>query len=339
MLLGITPIRISFAGGGTDLPEYYERYGGNVVTSTISKYVHVIINPRHDNSFQAFSSDFQTHHKPTNYDQLEPQSGTEIATSVIKFLKYNSGINLLISSDVPPGSGLGTSGALAVNLLKTFTTLQKENWSNDKIASTAFHIGRNILKWPIGKQDEYATCYGGLNFIQFEKDKVTVNKISLSQNSLNELQKNLLLFFIGRTRNSSIILSSQLENVKQDKEETIKSLHNVQELAVTTYQSLKNGDLTEFGELLHKGWISKKKFTSGVTNEFVDGLYDTAMKNGALGGKLTGAGGGGHLLLYCEPSKQEKLIQRLNDLGLKQVHFELQREGAKVLNTYDFTSN
>lgn len=336
MFLGITPLRISFAGGGTDMPEYYEQYGGRVVTSTITRFIYVIVTGRHDDSFQAFSSDLQSHYQPTSYDKLEPKYGTEIAVSVVKYLNYQDGSNVIISSDVPPGSGLGASGALAVNLVKTITTLKGEEWDKERIAETAYYIGRNILGWPIGSQDEYATAFGGLNFVKFEKDRTTVEPIRLTKSSLLELQQNLLLFFVGKTRNSSTILSTQIRQTKGSNPETINSLHTVKKLAENMFDVLSNSDITEFGNLLHRGWLAKKKFAKGVTNEFIDKVYDTALKHGASGGKLTGAGGGGHLLLYCELAKQQGVIQKMESLGLKQVRFGFHSEGPRVINLYDF---
>ncbi|MDE1767040.1 MAG: D-glycero-D-manno-heptose 7-phosphate kinase [Thaumarchaeota archaeon] len=337
MILGMSPVRISFAGGGTDIPEYYEEFGGNVVVSSISRFIYVIMTPRNDNSFHAFSSDLETHHKPTNYDVLEPQHGTEIAVSVIKHLGYKEGANILICSDVPPGSGLGASGALAVNLVKTISMLNGDDWDKEKIAETAYHVGRHILNWPIGKQDEYATAFGGFNFIKFTKEKVTVSPICLNSSSIKELQQNLLLFFVGNTRNSATILSSQIERTKQRQQEVIESLHFVKNLAVEMYESLKKSDIATFGELLHKGWLAKKRFAKSVSNENIDKIYESALKQGALGGKLTGAGGGGHMLLYCEHSKQSSLIEKMESLGLKHVKFNFNLEGQKVLNLYDFT--
>jgi len=337
MFLGMTPVRISFTGGGTDIPEYYEENGGSVITSCISRFMYVIITSRQDNSFQAFSSDFQIHHQPTSYENLEPQYGTEIAVSVIKHLGYKEGANFLICSDVPPGSGLGASGALAVNLVKIISSLNGEDWNKEKIAETAYYIGRNILHWPIGKQDEYATAFGGFNYIKFSKEKVDVFPISITRDSLLELQQNLLLFFIGTTRNSSTILSTQIERIKQKQKDTTESLHYVKQLAEDMYKSLGRSDITSVGEILHKNWLAKKKFAKGVTNENIDRIYETAIKQGATGGKLTGAGGGGHMLLYCELPKQQTVIQKMESLGLKHIRFGFSNEGPKVLNLYDFT--
>ena len=194
MNLGISPLRISLGGGGTDMPEYFEKFAGNVITTTINRFTYVMTTSRTDNSFQAFSSDLQTHHEPTSYDDLKPKYGTEIIVAVVKFLNFTQGQNFTISSDVPPGSGLGASGSLAVNLVNVLNSLKNKKLTKQELAETSYHIGRNILKWPIGKQDEYATTFGGLNFIEFSKENTKVTPISLSRESLSELQKNIMLF-------------------------------------------------------------------------------------------------------------------------------------------------
>jgi D-glycero-alpha-D-manno-heptose-7-phosphate kinase len=327
---------VTFAGGGTDMPEYFEKYGGGVVTTSINHFTYVIIGSRRDKSFQAFSLDYDTHQK-TDYEFLEPQQGTEIAVSVVKHLKYEEGASYLIGSDVQPASGLGASSSLTVNFLKTITTLKEEKWSKEKIAEMAFYIGRNILNWPIGKQDEYISSFGGFNFIKFEKDKITVCPISLSKSTLQELEQNLVLFLIGFPKDHNQILGEQLRKTKEGLPEIIDALHFVRELADELYRSLNNSDITAMGEILHKGWLSKKKFVKNVSNERIDRIYEAALKEGATGGKITGAGGGGHILFYCEKPKQSKLIMKMEELGLKRIRFNFQSEGAKVINLYDFS--
>jgi len=335
MHLGICPVRISFAGGGTDMPEYYEIYGGNVVTTSINRFTYVMINRRGDDLLQVFSSDFQAHNTPTAYDNLEPQRGTELPVSAIKFLNFKEGINLIISSDVPPGSGLGGSSSLTVNLVKTISTLKGQNLDNHIIAEKAFQIARNVLQWPLGKQDEYISAYGGFNFIKFEKEKIEVLPIKLSINVMEELQQNLILFFIGG-RSDSTILSSQIDRIKRKDKKTLDSLAIAKKLGETMYLALKKSDITKFGEILHKGWMAKKNFVKGISDNHIDQIYDSAIANGAIGGKLTGAGGGGHLLLYCEKSKQKSMIKKLESLGLRNVNFRFHEEGAKILNLYDY---
>lgn len=336
MFVGMVPVRISFAGGGTDMPEYYEQYGGAVVTTNINRFTYLVVNPTLDKSFQAFSSDFGSHHQKSSYDKLEVINGTEIAVSVVRHLKYKIGGDFLICSDVPPGSGLGASSTLAVNCIKTISTLKGQHWSKERIAETAFYIERHVLKHPIGKQDDYIASFGGFNYVKFSKDKVRVIPIKLGKPTMEELEQNLMLFFMGVTRNSSIVLTKQLEYIKKNKEDTINSLHYVRDLVEELYASIKKSDIRSVGEVLHKGWQAKKKFAQGVSNEHIDKIYELAIKAGAIGGKLTGAGGGGHMLFYCEKSKRKNVLEKMNKVGLRYVPFNFHSAGPKVLNLYDY---
>jgi len=337
MFLGMCPVRISFSGGGTDMPEYYNEFGGNVVTSTINHFTYVILNLRNDDLIQAFSSDFQIHNTSAILKNLELKPGTEIPIAVLKHLNFKTGATVMVCSDVPPSSGLGGSSSLTVNFVKTLSTLQKLKWNSEKIAETSFHIERNVLQHPIGKQDDYIASFGGFNFIRFTNEQVYVEPIKINKSTFDELQENLLLFFIGDTRKNADILSNQLDNIKQRRKETIESLNYVKGLAEEMNSSLKQSDITLFGELLHKGWLAKKKFTKGVSNENVNKIYDIALENGASGGKLTGAGGGGHMLFYCEKSKHDRFIQKMEDIGLKHIRFKFNNDGPKVLNLYDYS--
>ena len=336
MFLGMCPVRISFSGGGTDMPEYYNEFGGNVVTSTINHFTYVILNLRNDDLIQAFSSDFQIQNT-CDMQNLELKPGTEIPIAVLKHLNFKTGATVMVCSDVPPSSGLGGSSSLTVNFVKTLSTLQKLKWNSEKIAETSFHIERNVLQHPIGKQDDYIASFGEFNFIRFTDEQVYVEPIKINKSTFDELQENLLLFFIGDTRKNADILSNQLDNIKQRRKETIESLNYVKGLAEEMNSSLKQSDITLFGELLHKGWLAKKKFTKGVSNEDVDKIYDVALENGASGGKLTGAGGGGHMLFYCEKSKHDGFIQKMEDIGLKHIRFKFNNDGPKVLNLYDYS--
>ncbi len=338
LLIGLTPVRLSFAGGGTDLPEFYEKYGGNVMATTINQFTYTIIHPRFDKLFQAFSPDFQKFYTASKFENIEIQDGTEIASAIIKSMKFKKGVNVILCSDVPAGSGLGASSSLAVNLVNTISFLKGEKLSKTKIAEKAFHIGRKILHWPIGKQDEYISSFGGFNFIKFGKKRVNVTPLKLSKTTFEELQNNLLLFREGNTRNSSTILTTQIQMIKKKNLDTINSLLTVKDLASTMHESLKQSDITKFGELLHQGWLAKKNFAKNVSNSRIDKIYDLALKNGAIGGKITGAGGGGHMLFYCEKLKQKKLQKKLQTLGLERVKFSFYNDGPKIIQTPDISN-
>lgn len=336
MLLGFSPVRISLAGGGTDMPEYYEKYGGNVVSTGINQFTYVLIKPRNDNLFQAFSTNFEIHQKKTSFKKLKSKSGTEIAVSVIKHLNFKNGADFIIGSDVQPGSGLGASSSLTVNFINTISKLQKKTFSKKQIAEKAFFVERNMLFHPIGKQDDYVASFGGLNYIKFSKSNTTVTPIKIKKTHLDELQNNLLLFFIGTTRKSSTVLSKQLKKTKNLDSITLNSLHKVNNLGKDLFKSLKKSDLTKVGEILDEGWREKKNFTKEVSNPKIDKIYENAIKKGAVGGKLTGAGAGGHMLFYCEPKKQKFVKNEMKRLGLKHIDFKFYENGPKILNLYDF---
>ena len=339
MYVGICPVRLSFAGGGTDLPEYYEDFGGNVISTTIDQFTYSVIQTRKDNSFQSFSPDFQKHYKPTVFNKIAIEDGTEISSSVIKYLKYKHGLNVILFSDVPAGSGLGASSSLTVNLVNIINYLKNKKLTKQQTAETAYSIARKVLHWPVGKQDEYVASFGGFNFITFKKNKISVKPIKLLKSSNKELQENLLLFFIGDTRNSSNILTGQIEKITKKNPLTLSALSDVKNLANEMHTSLKKSDLSNFGTLLHKGWMAKKQFAPGITNTKIDKIYEKSLKFGALGGKLTGAGGGGHMLFYCETKKQKSLINEMTKLGLTHIDFSFYDHGPKVINPIDYTKN
>ncbi len=335
MLLGRSPVRISFAGGGTDMPEYFDKFGGVVITTTINHFTYVMGQKRRDKNFQIFSPDFESHNVPTIWNKLEAKTGTELPVAVIKFLNYKSGLNVMLSSDVPPRSGLGSSSALAVNLVNVVSMLKGKRINNSKIAETAHNIERNYLNWPMGKQDEYISAIGGFKKLVFSQKGVKAINDNLSKKSFNELQENLLLFFIS-SRTSTKILPSQINKINKKDPKILESLDTVKSLANSMYDQLQKSNILGFGELLHKGWLEKKKFSTNVSNDKIDKLYNSAITSGAVGGKLTGAGGGGHMLLYCEKNKQARVVKKMQSHGIHEVKFNFHNEGAKIFNLYDY---
>ena len=336
MNLGISAVRLSFAGGGTDLPEYYNNFEGNIIASTINHFTYVMSNKRTDGKFQIFSPEFHAYVKPIPYDELTCNAkGTELASSTIKHLNSKSGIDLMLASDVEPASGLGSSSALTVNLVNTVATLNNKNLTKNELAENAHYIQRHFLNWPMGKQDEYISAFGGFNFIKFKKDKIKIIPIKLTKLNKNELENNLMLFYVGGGTHAGI-LPNQVEQIKKNNQKVMSSLHQVKELAESMYQALKKSDITKFGELLHLGWTEKKKFSRNVTNTRIDRLYNKLIDAGAVGGKITGAGGGGHMLIYCEQSSKNKILEEAKNLKLKYIPFKFYSEGAKMVRLYDY---
>ena len=332
MLIVRTPVRVSFAGGGTDLPSYYEKYGGMVLSTSIDKYFYTVLTERDDGQTQVISSDLRTVESCERIEKMEFQgSDLEIPFAVLKHLKCDAGVNLFLASEVPPGTGLGSSAAVCVNLLKTLSVFLERDLSEQDLAETAFHIAKDMLRKPVGKQDEYAVAIGGLNLVHFQASGVTVEPLALSADSLVDLEQNLMLFFTGSARDSSEILAEQDRSVRSSQEDVVGALTALKELVLPMREALDTSDLGRFGRLLDESWKIKKKVSSRISNPRIDQIYDAALARGALGGKITGAGGGGFLLLYCEKQKQDAVRAAMREFGLKEMKFHFDLAGTKVV--------
>ncbi|MDI6708752.1 MAG: hypothetical protein QME47_06695 [Candidatus Thermoplasmatota archaeon] len=333
-IIARSPVRISFGGGGTDLPSYYQKYGGLVVSTTIDKYFYTVLELRDDDRIQLISADLQMNYNVKDFYELKFGEGFDIPTAVLKHFNIQRGINMFLASEVPPGSGLGSSGALAVNTVKVIDTLERLKMSKEEIAESAYKIAREELKLPIGKQDEYASAFGGLNFIKFEKEKTIVERLKVSEEIRKRLAEDLMLFFTGRTRDSTKILTMQDKACEEDEEKVIESLHELKKLGLEVKSAVEKGELRYFGELLDRSWQNKRKLVEGITTDIIDRAYEVALKNGALGGKLTGAGGGGYLMLYCERKNQNGLRKALVQFGFKELDFKFEDKGATTLGEW-----
>ena len=333
MLIVRSPVRISFGGGGTDLPAYYESFGGAVLSAAINKYFYTVLTKRSDEKVQVISSDLRVSETWRDLERMEVRGQSlEIPLAVMQTLGQNISADLFLASEIPPGTGLGSSASVCVNILKALTAYRQIQMSKSELAEKAFHIARNILKLPIGKQDEYAAAFGGLNFFSFRPDgRVDVEIVNLNPDLLREFQSNLLLFFTGSAHNSWSILKEQEQITRTCKSSALESLHRILELAKEMRKALINGNLSEFGRLLDDGWQAKRKISDQISNPRIDQFYALARRHGALGGKITGAGGGGFLLLYCEPDAQPAVRATLEKEGLREMNFEFDFHGAHVL--------
>jgi D-glycero-alpha-D-manno-heptose-7-phosphate kinase len=333
MLIVRTPVRISFAGGGTDLPAYFERYGGAVLSTAINKYFYTVLRKRDDGRVQVISSDLRACETWHDIERMELE-GTEleIPLAVLKDLGCELSVDLFLSSEIPPGTGLGSSAAVCVNVLKTVTAYLGLDYSRRDIAERAYHVAREVLKKPIGKQDEFASSYGGVNFIRFERDgQVAVRPVSLDPIVVNELQSNLMLFFTGAAHHSWTILKDQEKSSSRPKGSEVDALHRIRELADRMHEALIKGNLRAMGELMDEGWRAKKLVSDKISNSHIDGLYALAKRNGAVGGKITGAGGGGFLLIYCERDCQQAVRDAFRHVGIREMRFGFDFHGAKVI--------
>lgn len=327
-----SPVRISFAGGGTDLPSYYKLYGGAVLSVAIDKYLYTRLRRRDDGRVQVSSSTLQQASSWHDLCQLD-LAGTdlEIPVAAMKYFGCDLSLDLSLTGEVPPGTGLGSSASICVNVLKALSTHLRRPLSNYELAETAYRIARHTLNKPIGKQDEYGAAFGGLNFIRFHSDERTeVEALNLSPELTETLRGSLMLFFTGATHSSWEILQEQ-ERQTAGNGAALNALHAIRELADDMRAALTAGDLDAFGAMLHEGWMQKKSLSRKISNSRIDSFYRTARQAGALGGKITGAGGGGFLLLFCPPAKQERVRRALEKMGLKQMDFHFDMQGTRLL--------
>jgi D-glycero-alpha-D-manno-heptose-7-phosphate kinase len=333
VLIVRSPVRISFGGGGTDLPAYYEQFGGAVLSAAINKYFYTILGKRTDDRIQVISSDLRICETWKTISQKDLEgSALEIPLVVLKELNCDVAVDLFLASEIPPGTGLGSSASVCVNILKTLTTYLQRPISKYELAEKAFHIARHVLRKHVGKQDEYASAFGGLNYITFSPDTNTiVEPIEQDPALLRELESNLMLFFTGSAHNSWTILREQETSTLRHFGSTVEALHEVKELGALMRVALQQGQLHQFGELLHEAWQAKRRVSSKISNLHIDELYSLATRNGALGGKITGAGGGGFLLLYCEAEHQASVRNAMHAAGVREMTFGFDTQGAQVV--------
>ncbi len=335
MLIVRSPVRISFGGGGTDLPAYFETYGGAVLSASINKYFYTIVGKRNDGHIQIISSDLRVFESWKDISRMSVQesgSALEIPLAVLKELGCEVSVDIFLASEIPPGTGLGSSASVCVNVLQAMSTYLHLPLSKYDLAEKAFYVATTVLKKPVGKQDEFAAAFGGLNFITFEQDGSTqVEPLKLEAEITEALQRRLMLFFTGAAHHSWSILKEQELATRRREDLAVESLHRIRELAGKMCQILQKGDLHKFGLLLHEGWESKKKISNKISTGAIDRMYSVARDRGAVGGKITGAGGGGFLLLYCEEDKQPAVREALAQEGVREMRFAFDFSGSRVL--------
>jgi D-glycero-alpha-D-manno-heptose-7-phosphate kinase len=324
MIITRSPLRITLGGGGTDLPSYYRQFGGFLISAAIDKYVFVtVMRPFKPGIFLKYS---QLEKVETVDDVQHP-----IIREAIRFLDFRTPqLEITTLADIPAGTGLGSSGSFTTALLKALFAHRRRLVLPDELARLACRIEMDILKEPIGKQDQYIAAYGGITCFEFnQNDSVNAYPLPISMDTLFDLEDNLLLFFTGFSRSASTILMDQDKRSKEMDEEMLNNMHYVKELGLRSKASLMTGRTSEFGSLMHEHWAHKRRRSSGMSNPQIDEWYDLGMKNGALGGKLVGAGGGGFLMFYAED--RNRLRHAMSKAGLEEVRFRFDFEGTKTL--------
>ncbi|HMC78463.1 MAG TPA: hypothetical protein VKH34_15045 [Vicinamibacterales bacterium] len=324
MIITRSPLRITLGGGGTDLPSYYRQHGGFLLAAAIDKYVYVtVMRPFVEGIFLKYS---KLEHVEAIDEVVHP-----IIREAIRMLGFRTPqIEITTLADIPAGTGLGSSGSFTTALIKALYAHRRRLLHPSELAALACEVEIDRLNEPIGKQDQYIAAYGGVTAFTFEPDeRVEARPVSLGMDTLFTLEDNLLLFFTGFSRSAGSILSDQKTRTEQADGDMLHNLHYVKELGLRSHAALVKGDLGLFGELMHEHWEHKRARSKGMSNAQIDEWYELGRQNGALGGKLVGAGGGGFLLFYSENHRQ--LRAAMATAGLEEVRFRFDFEGTKVL--------
>lgn len=324
MIIVRSPLRITLGGGGTDLASYYRNHGGFMISAAIDKYVYVTVNrPFVEGIFLKYS------------DIENAKSVNELKHPIIREVLQLECLNtpqieITTLADIPSGTGLGSSGSFTTALIKAIHMHRRRHVSQLELAELACHIEIDRLGEPIGKQDQYIAAIGGITNLKFERDDtVVVEPLNISTDTLFKLQDNILLFFTGYSRSASDILKDQKTRSQDNDTDMIENLHYVKTLGIKSQEALLAGDIENFGEIMHEHWTHKKQRSLGMSNTQIDQWYELAVANGAIGGKLVGAGGGGFLMFVAKD--REKLRSSMTEVGLEEIRFNFDFEGTKVV--------
>jgi len=327
MIITRTPVRIPIGGGGTDLPSYYSKYEGFLVTAAIDKYTYLTVDKRFESTSRL------TYSKMEMVDKI-----SEIKHPIIReacdMLNIEMGIEIHSLANIPSSVGLGTSSSFTVGLLHALHIYKRDYVSLKTLAEEACSIEIDRLGEPIGKQDQYIAAFGGIICMEIDKNgEVTITPLKVSNDIIEELESNILLFYTGIRRNASIVLKEQKEKEEKDDKTVIGAMHEIKDIGKEIKLHIEKGNLSEFGSLLDKHWNVKKRLSKKVSNEEIDKWYEIAKMNGALGGKIMGAGGGGFFMFYCESNKQA-LRKAMKGEGLREVRFRFDFEGTKTIGHF-----
>jgi D-glycero-alpha-D-manno-heptose-7-phosphate kinase len=324
LIVSRTPFRLSLGGGGTDLPAYYRKFGGFFISGAIDKYMHIVLNDR-------FEPGIRVSYSQTEIVDSLGSIKHPMVREALKLLNFKDRVEIVSLADVPAATGLGSSGSFAVGLLNAIHAHQKEAKTPEEIAEEACDIAMNRLHEPSGKQDEYTASLGGIRAYEIDRrGKVKVQEVTMSDDTLAELEFGIMMFYTGIKRRAGDILRKQQYRVSKNSEGALERMHRIKEIGIQSKEALERGDLRRFGELLDEHWAAKKGVSTGMTNDQLDTWYAVAKKNGALGGKVVGAGGGGFLMVYCIEGR-EKVRAALAKEGLAEHRFRFDFEGSKII--------
>jgi D-glycero-alpha-D-manno-heptose-7-phosphate kinase len=323
------PLRISFAGGGTDVPPYSDERGGAVLSSTIDRYAYCTICPRADREMRIRSLDFaQDESWTANGSMLRYDGNLDLIKAVLNHFEVAEGFDMLLHCDAPPGSGLGGSSTVMVSIIGAVSEWLKKPLSQYETARLAYVLEREELGFAGGKQDQYSAVFGGFNFMEFRGSETIVTPLRIRTEVLNELHYHMLLCYTGKTRDSANIIQDQQKGYKSGQNR--EALDSAKSLVFETKDALMKGEILRIGQLLHESWEQKKRFTSHITNSRIDKIYETARANGAIGGKISGAGGGGFMFFICEYDRKHRVAEELQKLGAETVNFNFDKHGLQT---------
>ncbi|MBN2209679.1 MAG: GHMP kinase [Candidatus Coatesbacteria bacterium] len=332
LIVSKTPVRISFGGGGTDLAAFYAKSDGLVISATIDKYFCCVVSLRRDSRLVITSADYGICEECDDVSKVDARGVFGLVKAVVRAFRPPVGLDIHTASDIPPGSGLGLSGAATVGTIKAVSAILGRKLPAGPIAELASTIEIEELKRPIGKQDQYASSFGGLNEIRFSLSGTTVTPLGLDGSRLRRLEKWTMLFFTGKSRDSATILLEQRGKTARGHHETLEYLREIKELAERMKSALLSDDLARLGELVDSSWQAKRRIVSTISSSRIDELYETAKRNGAFGGKITGAGGGGFLMLVCPPENGAAVETALTELEAQRLKFRFVARGAHIAN-------
>jgi D-glycero-alpha-D-manno-heptose-7-phosphate kinase len=325
------PLRISFAGGGTDVPPFCDQEGGCVLSATITRYAYGSLGDRSDGQIHIESLDFGVKTMFSADAPLALDGNLDLVKAAITRMHDRSrGFDLFLHSDAPPGTGLGASSAMVVCLVGLLADWRSDRMTDYEIADVAHTVERKELGILGGYQDFYAAAFGGFNFIEFLPGRVVVNPLRMPESTVNELQYNLLLVYTGQVRLSANIIEDQVARYEAGERDSREALRELKALTVEMKAALLHRKLDEFGRLLHEEWEHKKRMSPRISHPSLDELYDVARKEGALGGKITGAGGGGYMLLYCPFDRKHRIAERLTEMGCSIASFGFDLDGLQT---------
>ncbi|MCJ7563476.1 MAG: galactokinase [Candidatus Aminicenantes bacterium] len=328
MIIVRTPFRITLGGGGTDLPSYYSKFGGFIFAAGINKYMFISVNrPVVDDLVRVkySKSEIVSHRDELQHD---------IAREAMRMMEIDRALEIVSMADVPAGTGLGSSSCYAVGLLNALHTMKRDYVTLQQVAEEACHLEIEVLGKPIGKQDQYMAAFGGLSVLEIGKDgNVKVRKANISETTIDDLNQNLIIWYTGTSRSADEILSEQSRGAQEQRKEVLESMHDIKDIGYEILKAVESGNLTDVGLMFDRHWQYKKKISAKMSNSRFDQIYEAAKKNGALGGKILGAGGGGFFLFYVE-EHHGRFREKMKELGLREMRYRFEFEGTKVLANF-----